>query len=174
VSGEFEQDKLWMQGVRERFLRPFYERHTVSFEFVDGDVDTIIVSRKTGNQLGVEEKLIRPPRVLEAFGNYLLETMSNTNLGHERDGWMVTSPADLLLYGFCGRAELTMDVHILDMPALKAWFRPRCDMFESYVTEQFNHTRVSKVPFGIVPREIRLHRTLLFAPDYVPPGEDWF
>lgn len=173
MSGEFDRDKLWMQGAREKFLRPFYELHFSSFEFVDADVDTIAVGRKSGKTFRIEEKLIRPPHSLVRFQNFLLETMSCTVPGHEREGWMVTSTADLLLYGFCGHGELTMDVHILDMPALKAWFWPRCDLFESHETEQINRTRVSKVPFGVIPREIRLGRTRLFAPDYLPSDDEW-
>lgn len=165
MSGEFERDDKWQRGAREMFLRPFYARHFSSFEFVDGDVDTIAVGRKTGKTYRIEEKLQRAPRRLERFGNYPLETMSCSVPGRERDGWMATSTADLLLFGFCNVGETTLDVHVLDMPALKAWFWPRVDMFRRCVNPQLNQSVAYMVPFGIVPREIRLYRTLLWTPE---------
>lgn len=174
MSGEFERDNQWMRGARERFLRPFYMRHMASFEFIDSDVDTIAVGKKTGKTLRIEEKLQRAPLKLERFDNYPLETMSCTVPGRERDGWMATSTADLIFFGFCDHRETTMDLHILDMPALKTWFWPGCDLFRRCVNPQINQSSACMVPFGIVPREIRLHRVLLFAPDYIQPDEEWF
>ena len=143
----FERDDEWQRDLRNRVIVPFYQQRTRGrFVLLDGDgpglakelqqqhgVDTLLQARD-GRAIGVEEKLIRWPERGRAYTAFALETMSNINAGRERDGWMKTSSADYLLYGF-EQPDGTVDAYLIDFPALRRWFEPREKTFATFETD---------------------------------------
>lgn len=142
----FARDDAWQRDLRNRVIVPFYQQRTRGrFVLLDGDhglakelqqqhgVDTLLQAAD-GRAIGIEEKLIRWPERDHAYTAFVLETMSNINVGRERDGWMKTSSADYLLYGF-EQPDGTVDAYLIDFADLRRWFWPLEETFATFETE---------------------------------------
>lgn len=142
----FARDDAWQRDLRNRVIVPFYEQRTGGrFVLLDGDgpglardlqqqhgFDTL-VQAADGRAIAIEEKLVRWPARGHAYTAFVLETMSNINVSRERDGWMKTSSADYLLYGF-EQPDQTVDAYLIDFPELRRWFEPREETFATFET----------------------------------------
>lgn len=155
---EFIADDVWQRRMRDEILVPgFYQRvFHGKFHLFDRmmdaqhqGIDTVV---ERGDELiYIEEKIVRyKGRRYEAFA---LETKSCTVKGREKDGWMVTGKADILLYCF-ETFESRLDCWWLDFPALKAWFLPIADRFAFSRTEQINRSEVRVVPIMDVRKAV--------------------
>jgi len=80
----------------------------------------LLWERTDGEVLGVE---VKGDRQGGRRGTYFLELLSNAE--KETPGCFLYSTADLLAYAFLDRREL----HLLPLPALRAWFLPRSSEF---------------------------------------------
>jgi hypothetical protein len=174
TADDFTPDDVWQREKRDQILAPgFYEIFSPGqYLFVDqsrmtkgerrATVDTFAHSPVDGKLRRFEEKIWRAPRVLDKFTNYPLETKSCTVSGRETDGWMLYSPASILLGAFCNREETALDVHLLDLPELKQWFWPRESHFKIHVHEHtLNHSEARLVPFNALPPGILLWRGIV-------------
>lgn len=140
----FARDDAWQRDLRDRVIVPFYEQRTRGrFVLLDGPglarelqrqhgVDALLQAAD-GRAIGIEEKLVRWPARGHAYTAFVLETASNINAGRERDGWMRTSSADYLLYGF-EQPDGTVDAYLIDFPALRRWFEPLEETFATFET----------------------------------------
>lgn len=130
---DFTRDDLWQKKVRDTVLAPgFYGRFGFEGRYVFIDkgrlaetlqrrfaVDTI-VQGKAGRAVCIEEKIVRWPGY--RYDAYCLETDSCTRPGRESQGWMHYGQADYLFYCFVQPARV--ECHLIDFPALRAWFWP--------------------------------------------------
>ena len=140
----FARDDAWQRGLRDRVIVPFYQERTRGrFVLLDGPglakelqrqhgVDALLQA-SDGRAIGIEEKLVRWPARGHAYTAFVLETASNINAGRKRDGWMKTSSADYLLYGF-EQPDGTVDAYLIDFPALRRWFEPLEETFATFET----------------------------------------
>jgi hypothetical protein len=177
TDDNWRDDDVWQRTIRDRILLPaFYRKYFDDVVFVDqsrmttaerhASVDTIARWRRTGKLVRIEEKIWRAPHTLQRFRNYPLETRSCTVSGHESTGWMAYSPADVLLGAFCNQNETELDVHLLDMPKLKAWFWPRVTDFKLHIHQHTrNRSEARLAPFGLVPPDIVTWRGTVCEPD---------
>jgi len=140
----FARDDAWQRSLRDRVIVPFYEQRTRGrFVLLDGPglakelqrqhgVDALLQAAD-GRAIAIEEKLVRWPARGHAYTSFVLETASNINAGRERDGWMKTSSADYLLYGF-EQPDGTVDAYLIDFPGLRRWFEPLEETFATFET----------------------------------------
>jgi hypothetical protein len=153
---EFGVDDEWQRKQRDTILVPlFYERfYPGGYTLLDGcdpkqreGWDTLVETAK--GQRKVEEKIVRRRRDGKQYDSFSLETMSCSVQGRERDGWMLTSTADLLLYCFSTLTEIGLDVYVLDMPALQTWFwASDLSRWKLTRSEQDNHGECRVVPIS--------------------------
>lgn len=175
---DFHSDDAWQRSVRDSVLVPqFYERrNTGRFVMMDKGrlatflqrrmaVDTV-VQAKDGGVVSIEEKIVRWRG--RPYTAYALETESCTVPGHESPGWMRYGEADFLLYCF-QQADESLDCHLIDFPALRAWFAPRQDEFPLFQMQQRNRTRGRVVPIRAVSEAVSVVRFALNSPPLQMP-----
>jgi hypothetical protein len=159
---EFFIDDRWQKGIRERILKPLYQKAGCEGRFVFADkgkladilqkelaVDTIL--QKSGNSiLAIEEKIIRWPGY--PYTAFALETWSCTVPGRERQGWMYTAKCDLLFYCFVQENGTDIIGYAIPFSALQKWFfeNNRFEKYTKTVTAQINHTECRIVPIADV------------------------
>lgn len=139
---DFDRDNEWQRGVRDRVLAPhFYGKYAAEGRYVFIDkgrmalilqkryaVDTVLQGRD-GAAVCIEEKIVRWPGY--PYTAYALETHSCTKPGRESEGWMRYAKADYLLYCF-HQADDGLICHLIDFPALQAWFTPLEETFPTF------------------------------------------
>jgi hypothetical protein len=157
----FRRDDAFQREMRDRLLAPYFYEHYYAghYEFLHHTdprgADTVVHARE-GDRL-VEEKIVRwpvdkttlKPWVPRLCGHsaLALETDSCTVEGHEKSGWMDTSNADYLLYGFATSwRKNALVCYLIEMQPLKQWFWPRVERFAPTVTDQINRSRCRVVP----------------------------
>lgn len=159
---EFMRDDNWQREIRNKVLKPYYERISQDSRFVFCDkgklatklqremaIDTIIQLKNNGI-LSIEEKIVKWPGYKYQY--YTLETWSCTNPGMERKGWMYYATCDYLLYCFVQEDESSLDVHAIPFPELQKWFfeNDRYKNYHAFRTDQMNHTETRLVPISEV------------------------
>lgn len=183
---DFTLDNNWQQVVRNQTLAPYYQRSSLSGRFVFADkgkladilqremsVDTIM-TKKDGALLGIEEKIVRWPGY--TYTAFTLETMSCTNEGHERKGWMHTAKCDILLYCFVQANGTDIIAYAIPFEPLQQWFfgDDRFEKYRKFVTTQYNHTETRIVPIADVTEGVLgTKRIAIAAPEivrYSPPA----
>jgi hypothetical protein len=136
--------------VREFLLRdaPGSRVHDVQEDprFQQRGVD-LLWERAGGEVLGVE---VKGDRQAGRRGNYFLELISNVE--KDTPGCFLYSTADLLAYVFLDRREL----HLLPLPAVRAWFLDRRSEFPFRRTE----TRVGASRYTTVGAPVPAKRVL--------------
>ena len=157
---EFASADARQRELRDAILVPLFYRPRFgdNWLFLEGShpmqrkgIDTVVVHN--ARLFTIDEKIINwPAQRGEPYTAFALEMRSCTNEGYESDGWMVHSIADLLLYCFAvDEAETALDCYLIDMPALKAWFRDAGpENFPFHRTDQINHTECRIVAIDIV------------------------
>lgn len=132
---DFHADDAWQRGVRDKHLKPFYEKIGKNYIMLDPqngeDTATMYIQRElgidtileldSGRVMGVEEKIVRWPESGKPHTAYALETYSCTVSGIEKDGWMWYSAADVLLWAF-EQDEDWLVVDVIPFQPLKQWF----------------------------------------------------
>lgn len=133
---DFFADDRWQRKVRDREFGGLYRdisSHTFVLDPAEDQgaqscvmaiqkeigIDTLAVIE--GRIMGIEEKIVRWPEDGEPHHAYALETQSCTLPGHEKDGWMFYSAADLLLYGF-EQKDGSVVADMIPMQPLRMWF----------------------------------------------------
>lgn len=161
IRHDFAAALAFSQGVRDRWLRPFYASIAEDgrYVFVDKShcslriqkelaVDTIIQAPAWGS-LCIEEKLEQ-----RYTGNFALETHSVTLPGQERPGWMVYGQADWLLYGFLTPDGEGLDIWLMNFAQLKDWFWQHVTRYREVTLATRIQTRIRLVPIEDVGRAI--------------------
>lgn len=172
---DFERDNAWQRKVRDAVLAPqLYGRRSFGGRYIFLDkgrfatllqkrlaADTILQTKGNG-VVAVEEKLVRWPGY--KYTAFCLETHSCTVPGRESPGWMKYGEADYLLYGFV-QEDNGIDCHLIDFPALRAWFEPREMEFDTFgPLETLNRTVGRKVPIARVHEAVKVHQFKLLPP----------
>lgn len=154
---DFYYDNDWQQQIRDAILVPqFYQKYAEHGGYVLLDkgnlavrlqkelgIDTIL-QVADGEVIAIEEKIVRWPGY--PYSAFCLETHSCTVPGRESPGWMAYSAADYLLYCFV-TADGGLDAYLINMPALKAWFWPIHEQFDTFgPLPTLNRTMGRKVP----------------------------
>lgn len=170
LAHNFIDDAAWSVSMRDRYLVRLYQQYSLDgrYVFVDKSrcstimqkrlaVDTILQA-KQGGSLCIEEKIERWPGYVRP--NFALETDSCTVPGHEKQGWMHYARADYLLYAF-EMEQGGLDVYLIDFPALREWFWPIHERYESHTMDTLNRTQFRKVPIADVARAVWTKRYII-------------
>lgn len=129
----FKTDDNWQRRMRNKHVKPFYERFSTTQLYLDTEnerscvmriqkdvgVDTLLINGN-GHIVGFEEKIVRWPGA-QAHTAYALETWSCTVPDKEKEGWMFYSGADKLLYAF-EQENGSLIAHVIPMQPLRDWF----------------------------------------------------
>jgi hypothetical protein len=145
---DFRQNNEWQLHKRDKILVPFfYEKYYAGrYRFANAaeqraGIDTI-VQGKNGPRT-IEEKIVE--WIGEPYRSFALETESCTLPGSERDGWMKTGTAQLLLYCFENQ-DGDLDPWLIAFQELKDWFWPVAESFYGFHLEERNRSRGRVVP----------------------------
>jgi hypothetical protein len=167
----------WQIRQRNTILKPFfYDRYFPGkYRFLDSNnpaeryADTL-VQMSDGTVLKVEEKIVhwpmdkftKQPREW-AYTAFALETWTCTTPGWERQGWMHTSTADILIYAFSvPKSEIGLDCYTMNMQPLKQWFwSVGEDAWAITRTDESNHTECRVVPIADVTANVAAKRYLI-------------
>jgi hypothetical protein len=164
ATTDFRTDLAHADHARLRLETGFYPHVSRDGRFVGLDrspgslniqrnchVDCIVAS-KQGGSITVEEKLVRWPGY--RYTAMTVETHSNlerTGAKDIGDGWIATSTADFLLYGFC-QEDGRILVWLFDLPKLREWFVPVASNYRIADTPNTRYTtRCRVVPLADVP-----------------------
>jgi hypothetical protein len=133
------------------------------------DIDTTVET--SSGEKGVEEKIVHWPLIkgtktprADPYTAFALETMSCTTEGREREGWMRSSQADILIYCFSvPDTEVGLNCYVMDMQTLKQWFwNADQSMWPVTRTDQINRTECLVVPVSdVVASGIKIKRYLI-------------
>lgn len=148
--------------MRDRLLKPYYEKVFDGFVFLDGQNDAAQVLQRTGKVdtlaihnnklLLLEEKIVRP-RTGSPYTAICIETDSCTVEGHESPGWIHTSRADWLFYCWVlddNKGEL----NIISFPQLREWFASTdTSIFPTTTTDEHNRTRCKVIDIDHLKRD---------------------
>ena len=162
---EFKRDDAWQKDVREKLLKPFYEKVACEGRYVFVDqgplaeilqkefhIDTII-QRDQGRAVTFDEKIVRWPGY--EYTAFTLETMSCTVEGRESPGWMHMAQCDYILYCFL-QADGSAVAYSIPFKELNNWFFEN-DRYMNYSitrSEQLNKTECRVVPVSDVLKAI--------------------
>jgi hypothetical protein len=159
IDSTFKLDNDWQLKMRDRFLVPFYERiFRGRFVMLDGEesardlnqlgIDSI--GQQWGTAITIDEKITRWPEADRPYTNFLIETLSCSIHGMERDGWIHSKYTDRLVYCFMDKGDTRMLVYVLPFRSLREWFLPLVNTFEETTSEQPNRTKCRKAPIHVV------------------------
>jgi hypothetical protein len=159
IDNTFDIKNAWQVRQRDMILKPFfYDRYFPDrYRFLDNNdptqryVDTLVET--PGGQKTVEEKIVHwPTDGTTGYTAFALETWTCTVPGYERQGWMYTSVADILIYAFSTpKSEVGLNVYVMDMQALKKWFwETGEEMWPITRTNERNRTECRVVPVNDV------------------------
>jgi hypothetical protein len=156
IIADFTQDKKFTERARELLVRDLYPNLAWNGQFVslaksDGSqvlqrqahIDVVV---QTGPEcsITVEEKIVR-----KKYDAFAIETHSHLP---ERDGWIFTSTADMLIYVFSLPGGL--ECWIMSMPSLRQWFTRHEKNFPMARTKNgINGSEVYESQCRIVPIE---------------------
>lgn len=176
---EFVHDDEWQKDIRDRILKPWYQKHSFEGRFVFADkgklatkiqremaIDTI-AQIPNGFIRGVEEKIVRWPANGRPYQNFTFETMSCTVPGHEKQGWMYYSNCDTLLYCFVQEDGNSIIAYSIPFDNLKKWFfeNDRYTGYPTTVTKQINKTECRIVPISDVVRGVPGCKRIVIQPE---------
>lgn len=171
----FLDDLAWVERERMLLDEEFYPEYAHEGRFVplarsSGSIyvqlrmhiDCIVASKKGGSVL-VEEKLVRWPRSGKPYEAIAVETHSNFERTKDRpwpDGWIYSSQADCLLYGF-QQEDGSFEVWLFSLPGLRDWFirTDRTVYSEAFTDNGPYSTRCLVVPLSDIPDDVIILRS---------------
>lgn len=174
MAREYGRDFAWQQHLSEKFLDPFYrsrgwhvDRHAPNHPMQFLHVDVTLT--KMGEQIRIDEKIIRGLRKGGRADKVNLETWSCSKPGWERRGWMSPiepSRASVLL--ICHAEEICdfspdawkqvtyLDCLWIPFAPLRDWFWQRGEeSWEKLENNQFNQSIARKVPIREITESIK-------------------
>jgi hypothetical protein len=166
LKSSFAKMNEFQMKIRNSVLKPYYAHEAAEGRFIFLDkgkiakmlqqiaVDTIMQIDENGT-LSYEEKIVQWPGY--KYTHFVLETMSCTVRGHEKQGWMHTARCDILRYCFCQENERELLVYDIPFELLKEWFF-KDNLFKRYystITNEINRTECKKVPIDDIMMNIK-------------------
>lgn len=143
----YDDDNEWQLIARDKFLPEFYKKIAVGGDFTFWDkgykgedtwltrhvqkelhIDTTLKA-PPGYNIGIDEKIVKPPEKGVPYTSITLEQLSNQYTGAA--SWMLTGKADILAYCMMQPNPDELNVYWFKFQKLKEWFW-RDNNFEKY------------------------------------------